>query len=230
MSGDSNLDNDRVNMVPLIDCMFFIILFFMITMKFGQDVWVVSSLLPTDQGTGGPPPRPIALRERINVAIYPEGFAKGHQPSKYRQQAAAALESDPACFEKSALIRIGGSDPIRVDGFVLSLEPVDAPEMKDQVERMHAYVKKELAERDLDGRPRGQQPQIVISCFSGMPWKYALLAYDAVRAYEVDQGGGSTITDAGLREAREVCFAPPNVRNSGFNEQGQELYEIVHLR
>jgi hypothetical protein len=63
-----------------------------------------------------------------------------------------------------------------------------------------------------------------------MPWKYALLAYDAVRDYEGDKVGKYNKTNFDLLEAREVSFAPPRIRNYSTNELGNELFEIVHMR
>ena len=69
----------------------------------------------------------------------------------------------------------------------------------------------------------------MIHGFSGLPWKYVIAAYDAVRAWEerhetpAEQAAG-----AGDR-ARQVSLAPPRLRNYQLDEAGQELWEILHL-
>lgn len=230
MSGDVNSE-DRVNMVPLIDCMFFLILFFMIVTKFDPDEKAIASLLPTDKGQlAMTPSKAIAPVDQVNIVIYPEGMEKGHQPSEYRNQMQALLDADSAAFAKVAYFRVGGSNPIVIDGSALSQPKNDSPTMRDQIAQVHEYLKTELGARDVEGKPRKEQQPVVISCFSGMPWKYALLAYDAVRAYEATKTGVYNKTNFDLQEAREVSFAPPRIRNYSSNELGYELFEIVHMR
>src|ERR1043165_4858079 len=103
--------------------------------------------------------------------------------------------------------------------------------MKDQVGQLHAYIDKELSTREAGAASRKDQPPVIVSCFSGLSWKYALLAYDGVRAHEVKAAKGKiNATNADLLDAREVTFAPPRIRNYSSNEMSNELYEIVHLR
>lgn len=228
MSGSADAE-DRVNMIPLIDTMFFLILFFMLVTKFTPDEKAITSLLPTDKGqSSGPSSSPVP-KEQINIAIYPMGMQKGFQPSQYRDQLLQAIEK--GSFNRSVLIRIGGSDPVEVQGEPLSEHGIGSPLMKEQVRQLHAYVERELSTRENAG-PRKDLPPVIISCFSGLSWKYALLAYDAVRAHELKAGGKGTVnsTNADLLDAREVTFAPPRIRNYSANELGNELYEVIHLR
>jgi len=46
-------------------------------------------------------------------------------------------------------------------------------------ERLH--IADELTRFEKAGEPRNQQPDILISCFSGLSWKFALIAYDGIR-------------------------------------------------
>ena len=83
---------------------------------------------------------------------------------------------------------------------------------------------------EIPGSPRKEQRPVVIHCFSALSWKYAMLAYDAVRQFERDKAQGVITSTQDLREAREVSFAPPRIRNYHTWELGNELYEILHMR
>lgn len=228
MSGGNDVE-DKVNMIPMIDTMLFLILFFMLVTKFTPDEKAIASLLPTDKGqSSGPSSKPVPT-EQINIAIYPSGLQKGFQPSQYRDQMNKTIED--GSFNQAVYIRIGGADPIEIKGNPLSEHGMGGQAMKDQVNQLHAYVEKELLAREGGGVARKDQPPVIISCFSGLSWKYALLAYDAVRAHEVKAAKGKiNATNADLLDAREVTFAPPRIRNYSSNELGNELYEVVHLR
>jgi biopolymer transport protein ExbD len=232
----SEINEERVNMVPLIDTMFFLIMFFMIVSKFTPDEKAISSILPTDKGQMATTPSKVAPVEQINICIYPKGIEKGNQPSQYRTQLQQMLETNGQYFINESVMRVGGSAAILVNGQVLTKERegsnVNREKLvRDQVLQVHEYIKTELASREQAGKPRKEQLPVVISCYSGLPWKYAMLAYDAVRAYEAGVAGGKiNRTNFDLQEAREVSFAPPRVRNYSLNELGNELFEIVHLR
>jgi biopolymer transport protein ExbD len=228
MSGANDAE-DKVNMIPMIDTMLFLILFFMLVTKFTPDEKSITRLLPTDKGqSSGPSSKPVPT-EQINIAIYPSGLQKGFQPSQYRDQMNAMI--DNGSFNSAVYIRVGGADPIEIKGNPLSEHGMGSQLMKDQVNQLHAYIDKELSTREGGAAARKDQPPVIVSCFSGLSWKYALLAYDAVRAHEVKAAKGRiNATNADLLDAREVTFAPPRIRNYNSNELGNELYEIVHLR
>ncbi len=216
---------DKVNMVPLIDCMFFLILFFLLVTKFTPDERAIASVLPTTAG-GVAGPATLVQVPPINIAIYPDGVERGQGVG----ECLAALDRVCASgdFDRSARIRIGGAQPLLIRGDLLAAEASDA--MRAEMSALHAYVSAELAKREEDGQPRAKQHGVLVSCFSGLSWKYALLAYDAVRAYERDRAHGRiNRTVADLADAREVTFAPPLVRNFRPNELGWELEHIVML-
>lgn len=228
MSGAADAD-DRVNMIPLIDTMFFLILFFMLVTKFTPDEKSITSLLPTDKGQSSAPSASPVPKEQINIAVYPAGMQKGFQPSEYRDQMNKMI--DDGSFNRNVFIRIGGADPIEIKGDPLSEQGMGSAAMKDQVNQLHAYVEQQLSTREDAGAARKDLPPVVVSSFSGLSWKYALLAYDAVRAHESKATKGRVNkTNEDLLDAREVTFAPPRIRNYSTNELGNELYEIVHLR
>jgi len=227
----SSMTEDRVNMIPLIDCMFFLILFFMIVMKFTPTEKSIASLLPTDKGQMGTPPPSVIIPEQVNIAIFPEGLVKGMQGSEYKR----AFEKQVAerTFNNSAYLRIGGSNPIIIDGLSLSKYEEGSEKMRSTMAVFHEYVKTELQKRELPGKPRKEQVSVVIMCFSQMSWKYAILAYDAVRAFEGEKQGKVDRNLFDLQQAREVSFSPPRIRNykvTAGGELGEELYEIVNAK
>lgn len=219
----NNDGEDRVNMVPMIDTMLFLILFFMLVTKFTPDEKAIASVLPTDKGTGTghvsalPPPQ-------INIAIFPAGMERGFQPSDYDHQVATLEQAGQ--LNQTVLVRVGGSDPIVVHGAPLSLATSGSVAMTTEISALHDYINRELALRDAASVERKDLPPVVISCYSGLDWKFALLAYDAVRAHELQAAGH---VDARLLDAREVDLAPPRLRNYTAHELGQELYEIIRL-
>ncbi|MBA3685285.1 MAG: biopolymer transporter ExbD [Planctomycetes bacterium] len=224
MSASAELD-DTVNMIPLIDCMFFLILFFMLVTRFTPDEQAIASVLPSNQGPGDRGDPTLLENPQINIAIYPAGLERGHDERAY----AAAVDGQIAngVFADAACVRVGGSDPVTVLGALLD-RPNDA--QKAHIDALHTAIANELASREEQGLPRAQQHPIVVSCYSGLSWKYALLAYDAVRAYEGSLAGGRINRSAeDLSSARAVTFAPPLIRNIQ-NEQGRELEAIMHLR
>ncbi len=224
------VEEDRVNLIPLIDCMFFLIMFFMIVTKFTPDELAIASLLPTDKGQMQSTSKSPLPKEQINIAIYPPGLQKGMQPSEY-QAAVEAMWANNT-FDQNGWLRIGGSNPMEVNGVPLAARGAKKGSalMRQQVENFHAYVFQELETREQSGKPRNEQPPVVISCYSGMSWKYAILAYDSVRAFEAKKTSNFVKDAFDLEKAREVIFAPPRIRNYSKRELGNELYEIVHLR
>jgi hypothetical protein len=209
-------ETDHVNMVPLIDCMFFLILFFMIITKFTPDEKAIASLLPTDKGQG---PGRAEIIEQINLALYPAGFERGHSEAEYQQQLHNQIGIPDAC------LRIGGSDALLIRHAALTR--IRGDDAARELDAIVAYVERELESRDTSGLPRNKQPPVVISCHSSLPWKYALAAYDAVRAHEAKHAGRAVATNLNL--AREVSFAPPRIRNYSQRELGAEIDEILHL-
>ena len=219
-------DEGRLDLVPMIDCIMLLLLFFMMTTKFSSEEKAINSLLPTNQGQAGAPPSKDPP-QTVNICIYPEGMQKGYQPGEYLNQLekirGASITIENAC------IRVGGREAMIVQGSALRAKK--STEMETVVEQIHQYIDEELAKYEQQGRPRKEQNDIVIHCFSGMSWKYALLAYDAVRAYEGRTGQIKwTGNPEELLAARAVNFAPPRVRNYAADALGNELFEIIHMK
>ena len=220
-----------LDMTPMIDCIFLLLIFFILTSKFTPDEKAIASLMPTDKGQAAAASASPIPKEQVNIKIFPAGMVKGHQPSDYRDQLIqirAALK--PGRPIEAVWFQVGGEDPLPIDGSKFRQAGGDA--VKLEVNSIHAHIQKALEVRKgSDGAFRKDAQPVVIHCFSGLSWKFALLAYDAVREYERVTSGGKALTKASeLLEAREVMFAPPRVRNYSPNEVGNELYEIIHIR
>ena len=229
MAGNNDgIDEGRLDLVPMIDCIMLLLLFFMMTTKFTSEEKAISSLLPTDKGQGAASQDKKDPPQMVNICIYPEGMTKGYQPSDYAAQLAKMHK--PGEVLTNAFLRIGGREPILMPG--RSLNAAGGEEMKKQVDVVHAYVSEELAKFEKAGEPtRDKQNDIVIHCFSGLSWKFALVTYDAIRAYEGKTGQFTyTGNPEELMHARAVSFAPPRIRDYTPNELGNELYEIIHQK
>lgn len=213
-----------MDMTPMIDCIFLLLIFFILTSRFVPDELQLSQLMSTKEGQHDGPPQPV-ISERIRIAITPAGAP------------ARASEAELDAWTKRARrtgvfgvadLRIGGREPLRIDLDALSLPK--GPGLDAQMERVHRYVADSLAELELGARTRGEAPAVEIHCFSGLPWSFAILAYDAVRAYEGQRFAARIIDHRSLADARTVNFAPPRIRSFSGLEDGKELGEIQRLR
>jgi biopolymer transport protein ExbD len=52
--GSDGVDAGRLDLVPMIDCIMLLLIFFVMTTKFSTEEKAISSLLPTDKGQSGP--------------------------------------------------------------------------------------------------------------------------------------------------------------------------------
>ena len=220
-------DEGHLDLVPMIDCIMLLLLFFMMTTKFIPEEKSIGSLLPTNQGPG-PVIKKIDPPQTITVSIYPAGMTSGYQPSDYARQLRALHQ--PGQVISDAYLRIGNREPLLISGSMLTGRDAIHPQaMPELIDHIHRYIADELTRFEKAGEPRNQQPDILISCFSGLSWKFALIAYDGIRAYE---GTVGKITYSGnpdqLMAARAVTFAPPRIRDYEPNELGEEMYEILH--
>ena len=224
-SADDAVDSGHLDLVPMIDCIMLLLLFFMMTTKFSSEEKAISSLLPTNKGGQSNGGKVLDPPQIINIVLYPDGMGKGNQPKDYGAQLVAM--NTPLI--QSALLRIGGREPMAIKGQVLKRKKDVV--MEGELNAIHQYVKEQLQVFEKAGEPRNKQNDIVIHCFSGLSWKYALVAYDAVRAYEGEKNNMKWTGDpTELDNARSVTFSPPRVRDYAVNELGIELYEIIHMK
>ncbi len=226
---DDQFDEGRLDLVPMIDCIMLLLLFFMMTTKFSTEEKAIASLLPTDKGGGNGTTSPLdAATQSVKIAIYPAGLERGQDPAAYQGQVRDRQKKEPVL--KKAWIRIGGRPPMEINGDLLNQDAKKA--MQAKVDEIHKYLSEELKAFEIPDRARFKQPDVVINCYSGLSWKFALIAYDAVRAYEATAPGHIEYTGRpeDLQVARAVYFAPPRVRNYSATELGDELQEIIHLK
>jgi len=219
----------KIDLVPMIDCVMLLLLFFILTTKFTADEKQVSALLPTDKGTATPlnPPPVIKPPQDINLVVTPTGISRGLKEADY-QRTWNEIERLRGRTPPSAALRIGGSDPLVIDGGLFASQ--DKAAIKAQVDVIHAFVARELAARE-DAGDRTEQSPVNIHCFSGLSWGYALVVYDAVRAYEAQHQPAASRPNSILAEGqRTVTFAPPHLRNSTVKELGRELWHLTHLQ
>ena len=213
----------KLDLVPMIDCVMLLLLFFILTTKFSSEEKMLNSLLSTEQGQLGSLHIVVPPAE-IHICLYPAGLERGLQPSDYLQRLGEIRRSahgfDQVC------IRIGRSAPTVID-----LAQLHTKDQGGQtLERIHAYISTELTKFETNENRTHQAP-VIIDCFSGLPWNCAITTYDAVRAYEQKHGAIATqdgMVRDDLEDARRVSFSPPLIRNSSLRELGEELDGIVN--
>ncbi len=225
MDEDEEVKGD---MTPMIDIIFLLLVFFILTTKFIVPERVISSLLPTDKGQMNTTPTVVEQPDDVNLAIYPQ-LPQGLQPSQYDQR----WKENVRQLRSTVWMDAGGSSPrIEIQGKHLSTK--NQQNAKQELDKVFGYVSEMLQERDEPGVARKDQPAVVIHCFCGLPWKYAMAAYDAVRRYEGSQGAtaggaGGMLTPESVENLREVDFAPPRIRNYHQWALGYEIWEIMKL-
>jgi hypothetical protein len=226
MSDD--IDEGRIDLVPMIDCIMLLLLFFILTTKFNSEEKAISSLLPTDKGQANAKPNKVEEAKQVNICIYPSGMEKGYQPSEYRDALLKMRQSGQSI--DTAWLRIGNAQPVEIDGKSLGIK--DGSKLTDHINSIHRFIGDNMERYEVPGE-RKDQTMVIVHCFSGMSWRFALLAYDAVRYYEgqhAPAGFKYTGDPNQLLSMREVTFAPPRIRNYSPNELGNELFEIIHMK
>ncbi|MBA2480190.1 MAG: biopolymer transporter ExbD [Planctomycetes bacterium] len=218
----------KLDLVPMIDCIMLLLLFFILTTSFHPDELSLSALLP-NQGPGAPP---VQDRERpISIGIYPAGLTTGADESQYASEWNRMSSGD---IPPQAAVRIGRNQPLIIDGRALSSP--DAAISGAELQRIGDWMSTQLVGFEVSGAARKLQPQVEVHCFSGLEWKHALVVYDAVRAFERERSGVvQAAADArhelrdDLQEAREVTLAAPRMRHASRHGLGAELADIMNL-
>jgi len=232
MANADNSTDGKLDLVPMIDCIMLLLLFFILTTSFTTEEKVIGSLLPTTQGDTAigqvEPPT------TISVCIYPAGFTRGYTAEDYQHQ--LDVRGGDVMTGK-AWLRIGNREPLGIDGALLrvAMPAGQALPVNPEVERIDAYIAAALNDYEKTGARKDQDP-VSIASFSGMSWKFALVAYDAVRAYEAGKVGNPVtakpadqvaLTPKDLESAREVDFMPPPLRAYSPRELGEEMADIL---
>lgn len=216
------------DMTPMIDIIFLLLIFFILTTKFVPNEKAIASLMPTNKGQSSAKQEVVEPPEDINIRLWPVGMGKTAQPSELDAKWAEMLAGGSGASQ--VVLQIGGGVPLKISGAYLDAG-VTVNYQEGAAAEVHEYIKNALQQRERAGQLRAKQDPVVIHCFSGLAWKYALIAYDAVRNYEGLQSGvGAGADPTRLGDAREVNFAPPRVRNYHTWEHGNEIYEIMNLK
>lgn len=205
------------DMTPMIDMVFLLLIFFLLTSTFLVPEKVIGQLLPTDRGAQAQSEPDIEPPQELRIRLYPQGTEAGMGVAELHR-----WWRDERDFS-AAWLQVGNHQPLLITGRELSAAS-DSASLNPVINRIHEYIAGHLAAVEEAGLRR-EQRNVAIHCFSGLSWKYALVAYDAVRDYERHRAPG---TD--LAQAREVVLAPPRLRGYSHWEQGNELWEIINGR
>jgi Biopolymer transport protein ExbD/TolR len=234
MAEDSSdkVGDGKLDLVPMIDCIMLLLLFFILTTKFTPEDLALASLLPINKGEISLRQQlPIPPPQQIMFCIVPAGMAPGHQPSHYLDLLHALEGKLPAGgILDAAELHLGGDEPLAISG--AALRDRESPQLTALMAAIHDYVFAALERRERPGlASRKEQDPVVIRCFSRLPWKFALIAYDAVRDFEKSRSGVMDPHDPGQwGDARSIDFSPPLIRDFTANALGEELFEIVNQR
>jgi hypothetical protein len=151
-------DEGRLDLVPMIDCVMLLLMFFILTSNFKAEDMRISALLPTNEG--GLPTGPVIDPPRtVRIAILPGDG-------------------------RVARVRIGGGEEVQIDADQLA-QP-GGPVVEQAIATIHAALASRLAAYEQPGARCDQSP-VEIHCATRLPWSCALVVYDAVRAYEMDR-------------------------------------------
>jgi hypothetical protein len=224
---DSGKREGRLDLVPMIDCIMLLLLFFILTTSFRAPDKQIAMLLPAK---GPPLPQKQVIIEEphvLRIAVYPDGVEPGDSAAVYQRRIDTLLKQGRV---PAVRVRIGGAEPFLLLGS--DLDRGDTPELGAALDGLAARIGTALKEREVPAASsRHDQVPVEIHCFSGLSWKYALVVLDAVRSYEKDfeHDLPDDANQAALLR-REIAFAPPRLRNYRLNERGEELAEILAVK
>ncbi len=228
-ASDDNQDVDS-GLTPMIDIIFLLLIFFLLTTVFVPEERVLSALLPTDIGEHRDP---VVLQppQDVMVAVFPydpgnpTSYARGAAAGSVRAEYFADLWRQRPIVSHAALRFGNADDQLVIDGRALAEH---SSRTSGQIDAVHQYVAEQLRRHEEDHPSRVDQPPVVLRCFSGLPWRYAVVVYDAVKAYEYTAARAIGADPQDLTTARRVVLAPPPVRGGHHFGSGQELAEIIH--
>ncbi len=128
--------NGKIDLVPMIDCVMLLLLFFILTTKFTADEKQIAALLPShgqaiplNKEPVIPPP------QNINLVVTPTGISRGLKESDY-QNTWNEIDRLRGRTPPAAALRIGGSDPLLINGALFNSQ--DKAAVQAQVDAVHA--------------------------------------------------------------------------------------------
>ena len=219
-------EDGKIDLVPMIDCIMLLLLFFILTTRFTPIDKAIAAILPTTQGQDPKPQKtPVIPPDEIRITVVPEGMRPGLTASEYQSAIVRLKAGNPRAIP-AVLVRVGGSEPLRLDGTLLS--SLEVATQNSELSRLSAHLAGELAAREKDGGRQDQVP-VIIHAFSGLPWKYALAVLDGVRVYEALKAPLTKSAVLDVDQVRQLSFAPPRIRNYHLKELGVEMQELLSL-
>ncbi len=222
---DLDPTDGKLDLVPMIDCVMLILLFFILTTTFLPDERAMDALLPTNKGIATKPN--IDKPQVVNLRAWPEGFTPTMPTGTMRAGLVKYLHEDSD--RTRVVVQVGRLDPLVLDMTKLHRK---APQSAEELTKLHKYIADYLAQVEEPG-PRTDQTPVAIHCFSALPWAAGAILLDAVRAYEHERDGtprdGAQNASARMAGGREISLAPPRIRDSS-PERMDELREIMVLR
>lgn len=214
-----------LDLMPMIDIVFLLLVFFILTMTFKPDEKVLSALMPAEGQNAISKPVDIPLPE-VLIALVPHGLTQHHSEADY-EQIAHALRQQRG--QASIDVHMGGDVIVTMDGSLL-LSPNNEV-ASEELRRVHAALAEALARREVAAiSVRAEAPPITVHAWSGLRWAYVLTMMDGIRSYEADQFGAVVTAETDVHTLRMVAFAPPEIRNHASNTDGKELFRLLHLR
>lgn len=208
------------DMTPMIDIIFLLLIFFLLTTKFIVPEKMISSLLPTNKGQAAASPPKVEPPKDLNIRVVPPGYLR----SESVEAMDTRWRTNP---DRSQAVLMVGKEQLLLEA--AKLDSVVEASLSPYLAGIHEFIHEQLERYETPGSPRKEQSPVIVHCFSGTAWRYALVAYDAVRAYELAKTGQS-LQILGLEESRPLTFAPPRIRNYHSWELGNELWEILNMQ
>ena len=208
LNDEENKEKAMVDMTPMIDIVFLLLVYFILTMTFMPDEKWLSQLLPTKQGGDGNPIEQFDKQD-INISFYPSGAPQGNSTREIQDW------YDGLGAVQQVTCRINGS----------TIELNFNQDHEEQVEQIHAFINEQLAKYEDHLSTREKQDAVNVHCFSRLPWRYAIAGFDAVRAYEKE------ITKVEERiMGRDFGFAPNQLRDHRHDQLGDEIFRLRSLK
>ncbi len=208
LQDEENREKATVDMTPMIDIVFLLLVYFVLTMTFMPDEKWLSQLLPTTKGGDSNVVEQLEVQE-INISFYPSGAPATSSTSELQNW------YDNLDSIQHVTCRINGSTielPFHLDH-------------EQQVERIHAFINEQLAKYEDHLSTREKQDSVNVHCFSRLPWRYAIAGFDAVRAYEKE----ITKVDEKIM-GRDFGFAPNQLRDHRHDQLGDEIFRLRSLK
>lgn len=210
-----------VDFTPLIDIVFLLLIFFILTTSFQSVDKMLSAMMPSQGQVALPSTLPPPT---VRIIVLPAGIERHGSEADYETRARDLRRTRI----DHLVVRMGGQPITTID--LELLRHGDLTQQQRELARIQTAIHAGLAAReDPNAGLRSAAPPIEIHAWSGLPWAGVTTVFDAVRAYEAAAFGSIIKEQEDVPHARPLAFAPPRIRDHTLREDGRELNEIVHL-